>query len=161
MEVKVEKREKVTLIGMEIKTYGMMPKGAPHSILDLWDAFKEHINRIPNRVNQREAYGLTEFPSDWELGKRFFYTAGVAVSDTSEVPEDMVVKEIPEKEYAIVQLRGASHEIGKGFNFFYNEWLPQSGYQKADPFEYEFYSDDFDEDDPHTYLEVHFPVSKK
>ncbi|SEQ15200.1 GyrI-like domain-containing protein [Piscibacillus halophilus] len=161
MDVRVEKRDKVTLVGMEIKTYGIMKKGEPNTIPGLWEEFNQVADQIPNLVAEYEGYGLIEFPKGWQLGNRFIYTAGMAVSDASGVPEGMVVKEIPEQEYAVVRYKGPLKDIGKGFNYFYNEWLPHSDYQKSGAFEYEYYGPDFKGDDPDSVLEVHFPVTKK
>ncbi|MGP4071638.1 GyrI-like domain-containing protein [Piscibacillus sp. B03] len=161
MDVRVEKRDKVTLIGIEIKTYGIMKKSEPNSIPGLWEEFNQSTERIPNVKNQHEGYGLIEFPKGWQLGNRFLYTAGVVVTSVDDVPEGMVVKEIPEQEYAIVRYQGEIKEIGKGFNYFYNEWLPQSDYQKSGAFEYEYYGEGFKGDSPESVLEVHFPVTKK
>ncbi|RPF53275.1 GyrI-like domain-containing protein [Aquisalibacillus elongatus] len=158
MDVRVEYREKVTLIGMEIKTYGIMKKGEPNSIPGLWEDFNQVSHQIPNLVDTHVGYGLIEFPRDWQLGNRFLYTAAVAVSDTEEVPEGMVVKEIPAQEYAVVRFKGTLTEVGKGFNYFYNEWLPESGYKKSGAFEYEYYGKDFKGDEPESILEVHFPI---
>ncbi|TFB22949.1 hypothetical protein E3U55_06830 [Filobacillus milosensis] len=161
MDVKVEKRSKVILIGMEIKTYGIMKKDVPNSIPGLWEEFNKVSDQISNRVNEHEEYGLIEFPKGWQLGNRFHYTVAVAVSDTSEIPEGMVVKELPEQEYCIIRYQGEAKEIGKGFNYFYNEWLPKSDYQKSGAFECEYYGKGFKVDNPDSILEVHFPVTKK
>lgn len=54
MDVRVEKRDQVTIVGLEIKTYGIMKKSEPNSIPGLWEEFSEVEDQIPNLANNHE-----------------------------------------------------------------------------------------------------------
>ena len=79
---------------------------------------------------------------------RFSYVAGVEVKSLSEIPKGMIPKIVNGSKYAVFNHQGDICNIDKTYNYIYEEWLPESKYEKnvngdnLEAFNLEFSEDD-------------------
>ena len=69
-------------------------------------------------------YGVDYMPDESGL---FEYIAGMAVGDVADIPEGLVVREVPAATDAVVECTVAT--ISQACSFIHGEWLPGSGYE--------------------------------
>jgi predicted transcriptional regulator YdeE len=90
---------KFSLIGIEGRTDNTREIEGQGIIGGLWARFMEGPPRIPNRLDSSTLALYTEYESD-EHGSYTFFI-GAKVSATTDVPEGMAVREVPEGRYAV------------------------------------------------------------
>lgn len=88
---------------------------------------------------EKYAYGLELFPPSFEQKRKFTYLACFSVTDSRKVPLHLVRHTLPSAKYAVFKVPGGIGGLGEAFQFIYNRWLPQSGYDRAFPFDMERY----------------------
>lgn len=124
-------------------------------IPQLWDAlFPDRAAEIAGKVNPHIAYGV-EDNFDHEAGV-WDYLAGYEVSPDAPVPSGMVRKHIPPQTYAVFAV--TLPEIRQTMDAIYQQWLPHSGYKRADGPEFEYYDQDFDPSAGKLGFYVYIPV---
>jgi len=87
---------------------------------------------------------------------------GMEVDTVEAVPYDLSVRILPPCEYAVFTLTG--EEITTDwYKPMYEEWLPQSGYAEAYPYQFQYYDQRFKGMDQvaESELDVYVPVIKK
>ena len=112
---------------------------APNSpeIPEIWQRFVPRMGELTLRVGEA-TYGLC-CPPEEGAGSNFLYVAGVEVSSLAGLPDGMIGREIPEREYAVfAHDKGLGPELGQTFRTIFDDWLPNSGY-KADGIDFEYY----------------------
>jgi predicted transcriptional regulator YdeE len=132
MEPKIVTRPAFTVVGM--KYHG---KNKNNEIPQMWQAFLPRKGGIEHMVAPQIAYGLCD-AFDEEDGE-FDYVAGFEVDSATGVPEGMVSWEVPESRYAVFTCTMAT--IREAYNYAFETWLPQSGYQRADSPDFELYDE--------------------
>jgi AraC family transcriptional regulator len=97
------------------------------------------LNKVPNRIDQNQ---LCIFRRE-EGSPDFDYIMGVEVSNFDEIPEGMEQITLPKSVYVSMTIvKRGPEDVGKGFGYLMEGWLPESGYVPAgDPFIY--YDDRF------------------
>jgi len=154
---KVVWKEAVTVVGEKIRfdpSTGTPPSG--NDIARLWPRFSERVGEIENVVGG--AYGLCLFDADGVPGAPFDYVAGVGVSRAERVPEGMSAHTVPAGLYCVVTRQGVIDELGRTFEFFWKEWLPDSGYAYGGV-EYEYYDERYrGNHDPESVMDIWFPI---
>lgn len=149
MEPKIVSRPAFTAIGVEY--YG---KNEHNEIAAIWEEFSPRINTIKNITDG--AFGLC-LPAD-ESGA-FKYLAGMAVSDTEQVPEGMVIWQVPEQTYAVFPCTLPT--LHEAYRYAFETWLPSSGYAYTRGPDFEYYEENFDPDDPQNAIfHIYVPVKK-
>src|SRR5258708_26528678 len=111
---------------------------------ELWESFGPHIGNIPGQVG-RVAYGLC-FNALRRDGVD--YLVGVEVSDSSDLPGDFSVANIPAKKYAVFSHREHVSKMYQTLDAI-DKWFPGSGLEVASeaaqaPNFFERYSEEFD-----------------
>ncbi|MFQ5595889.1 MAG: WYL domain-containing protein, partial [Anaerolineae bacterium] len=151
MESKIVSRPAFTVAGMKYR-------GKPLSdeIPELWGAFMQRMGELKHVVNPTTAYGVCD-NFDESTGE-FDYIAAYEVDSGADVPEGMVSVDLPAQTYAVFTCTLPT--IGDTFQSIYQEWLPQSGYQRAPGPEFELYDEHFDPNNPVSELYVYIPVDK-
>ena len=153
MEPKFVKLPAFTVIGL--RYYG---KNENQEIKELWDTANRHLNEIHN-VSKDAAYGLCIGPVDPVVGE-FEYIAGLEVSKVENVPEGMVVREVPAQKYAIFTHVGSLDKLRDTYNFIYQTWLPQSGYELTGGPDFELYDEDFKDFAPDSRFYIYVPIKE-
>ena len=88
--------------------------------------------------------------------------AAAPVTKVDQLPQGMVVRLVPEREYAVFAHVGALDTLKKTYDYIYNGWLPKSGYEfVSGGHDFELYDDDFKMGDPDSKFYIYIPVKKK
>lgn len=157
MEYRIEKKPAFKVMGVS-KMFSY--ESANEEIPKFWDEM--FVQKDPKPV-----MGMYGVCFDEEMaGDKFRYM--IADNYTAEVAENknLDVQEIPEHSWAVFPCRGAMplplQEVNRRI---FSEWLPTSGYEIAEGYNIEYYSDAADfkmgTQDPEYYAEVWIPVKKK
>lgn len=94
----------------------------------LWKRFSVHIGGIPGQVG-RAAYGVC---SDMFNGRgSFHYMSGVEVSESSALPEEFSLVQIPAQRYVIFPHPEHVSRLRYTVNAIWSQWFPESGYKAA------------------------------
>lgn len=128
-----------------------------NEIPQLWDAlYPARAAEISGKIQANIAYGV-EDNFDREAGV-WDYLAGYEVAAGAPVPAGMTRKYIPTQTYAV--FAAALPEISKTMDAIYQEWMPASGYRRANGPEFELYDQDFDPPADKLDLYLYIPVEK-
>jgi AraC family transcriptional regulator len=133
MELKIVRRPGFLVVGMKYRG-----KNQKNEIPELWQEFMTRVGEIKHRANLL-GYGVMD-NYDEKTGE-FDYLAGVKVSDASEIPPGMESWQVPEQTYAVFPCN--LKDIKEAFQQIYRQWLPQSGYQRTQGPQFEFYDESF------------------
>jgi predicted transcriptional regulator YdeE len=104
--------EHFAVVGIEARTSNAREMTAEGSIGKMWARFQREdlAKKIPNRADSNIVALYTDYASD-EHGE-YTYTLGAKVSGVSEIPEGMVLRNIPTARYAVFPSgRGAVPKI--------------------------------------------------
>lgn len=147
-----------TLIGMSIQT-----TMKNNRISMLWTEFTKYCDKIPNNKTPGVAIGVCMSDPGVEMTEDtpFTYLAGVEVSSTESIPENMIAKEVPAAEYAIFEHVGALDTLGNTYGSIYGECLPASGYIQDGDYDMEVYDHRFNFGAADSIMEIWIPVRKK
>ena len=157
MEHKILTLPNLTIVGMQ--TFGNVEDGSPRQ---MWEALWNNDIEIPGRINKNTMYGIETYTKEMQTSKKWFFMAGVEVDSLDNMPIQMSAKLIPENTYACFEYKGAiSPELGLSeiFQKIYN-WLPDSGYRQAAPYDIERYDERFVYDHDDSVMEILIPICK-
>jgi predicted transcriptional regulator YdeE/DNA-binding transcriptional MerR regulator len=157
MEPKIISKPSFTLLGL--RYYGKNEHG---EISQLWGQFNRRmatLGGLPYETGDA-AIGLCITPDDSPQEGAFEYVAGLPVSKVGDVPEGFVVREIPEYTYAVFAHKGDLPSLGKTYEYIYETWLPQSGYQVAAKIDFEYYDQEFKNFAPNSVFYIYVPIKK-
>ncbi|MFK7906039.1 MAG: GyrI-like domain-containing protein [Chitinophagales bacterium] len=156
--IKFVQKGTIHLIGMSI--FGnflqdpMIPK--------LWQEFDPYIHKIPNRVNIEQCFGLEVYTDSFMKTKQWHYMTAVEVSSLENIPIFASARTLPPNRYAVFTHKGLVSNISQTFDYIYSTWLPNSDYEIAAPYDFEFYDERFKEgqsEDSET--DIYLPVRAK
>jgi predicted transcriptional regulator YdeE len=147
----VETKEPFTVVGFPY--HGRNPD---HVILNLWERLDSQTSDIKYKVNAKETYGVMG-SIDPRTGE-FDFLVGYEVKKTGKLSEDLEAWDIPEQTYAVMPCTYA--HLAEAVDYIYKFWLPESGYQRGEGLEFEFYGEGYDRDDEESELFLHVPVVK-
>jgi len=159
MEHKILTKESFPIIGIELKTTTQNGKNLVE-IPQFWDKVlqRRQIDNIPNKKYQRTVLGIC---MDFETDGRFSYVAGTEVTNTDNIPAGMVCKTIPAAMYAVFTARGKMPDsIQDTFKYVYQEWLPNSDYQRANSADFEMYDDRWHGGGADAEVDIYIPLDK-
>jgi AraC family transcriptional regulator len=157
MEPKIIEKAAMSLVGVVF--YGD-PSGGEFA--GTWHRLMQIEGDIPKHINQADHYGLEFYGPDFEQSHKWFYMASVEVQDLANIPLPMVGKTIPACTYAVFTVKGGLKNLMAGFQEAYETWLPQSPYQVAYQFDFEFYQDGrFKDDAEDSEIDIYIPVKPK
>ena len=156
MEPKIISKKAFTVIGIELITTTREGKNFME-IPQFWQQVlrKKQIENIPNKKQPNTVLGLC---MDFRDDGTFSYIIGSEVTNSDNVPADMVSKEIPDANYAVFTARGKIPEsIQSTTKSIYQEWLPNSKYQHANSPEFELY-DERSNDMMNAEVDIYVPI---
>lgn len=157
MEPKIKTKPAFTMVGL--RYFGKNEHG---EIPELWNKFNQRMEELGNLPHntQEAAIGLCITPDDEPLEGAFEYVAGLPVSKVEAVPEDFVVRHVPEQTYAVFEHKGDIPSLSETYAYIYETWLPQSGYQLATKMDFEYYNEDFKDFEPDSIFYIYIPIEK-
>lgn len=148
MEPNIVSKPTFTIVGMK---YRGKPKG--DEIPALWRKFIPRIREIKYLTPSDESYGVMD-NYDEKTGQ-FDYVSAAEVSKVVDVPEGMMSWDIPANKYAVLEFKFS--EIQQAFQNIYR-WIPESGNERAPGPEFEYYSPEFDPDNPDSLMQIYIPI---
>ena len=148
MEPKVVTKPAFTVVGM--LCHG---KNENNEIPQLWREFMPRAQEIRQVATPHCAYGVC---GELDKGDEFDYLAGFGVTGIDEIPAGMTSWEVPEQTYAVFPCTLKS--IHQAYEYAFQTWLPQSGYQRAEGPDFELYDEDFDSQAQDPELAIYIPI---
>jgi AraC family transcriptional regulator len=139
MEPKFVTKEAFKVVGMSY-----IGKNENQEIPQLWEVFNIRMKEVKSA--EPCCYGTCFGDVEGAAEDEFEYVACVAVEGTPDIPEGMVMREIPAHKYAVFTHHGSLKTLHDTYQYIYNTWLPQSGYELDGKFDMEMYDDDFNMD---------------
>jgi AraC family transcriptional regulator len=157
LEPKFVKMDKFYVIGIEVRT--SLKDETKKDITDLWEkAMKTNLfERIPNSMMEKGVFGISADFS--EKDDTFTYMIGCQVSKTDNVPEGMVLREIPKCEYAVFTTKGKLPDcVVEAYKYIYSKWFPENKkWKHAGTAEFELYDERMEsKDNPE--MDIYIPV---
>ena len=153
MKPKIVEKNGFILLGMRYDG-----KNENDEISMLWHSFLERLNEIKNRVDSNESYGYDTWTEKINETGEFTYIAGVEVKDASTIPEGMTCIKIPDNKYAVFTMASTIEDVGKTVSEIYRKWLPESGLELCDSYDFEYYNEDFKHNDENSKLYFYVPI---
>ncbi len=159
----MEKKGLFTIAGMSVsttledtKTNSTIPK-----LMN--DFFENRVSELAGIMCGKGGFGMFIDPPNYNpTTDEFQWIAGVEVNSHGELPEDFVRKTIPAHTYAVITYTGHVAGLGEAYNHFYQTWLPNSSYELADSFGFEYTDESFKGPNAtDNVVELYFPVKKK
>ena len=146
----------VTLPAFKVIGMRYFGKNENQEISDLWGKANQRMGEI-RHVASQNAYGVCIMLPDAPTGE-FEYIAGLEVSQVEDVPDGMVVREVPASQYAVFTHLGSLEELSATYEYIYRSWIPQSGYQLTGGPDFEMYNEDFKDFAPDSKFYIYVPI---
>ena len=148
MEPKIVTKPAFTVVGMKYRG-----ENKNNEIAQIWQEFIPRMKEIKHTSNDEVSYGVC---SDLEDIDVFEYVAGMEVDSAAEIPEGMVSWGVPEQKYAVFACTLAT--LHAAYEHAFQAWLPQSGYQRGDSYDFELYDETFEGDSEGSVLYIYVPI---
>ena len=158
MEPRIIELNEMKAVGMTVRTTVVENK-----IPNLWDKFMKRTSEIKN-VNDKEICLGICFHDEMDgcsEDSMFTYMASKLVDKISDVPDNMLSRELSAETYAVFTHKGALDNLDKTYNKIYAEWLPQCNYKTAEADEFEWYDHRFKFGQEDSEMFIYVPVVKK
>jgi AraC family transcriptional regulator len=136
-------------------------------IHQLWERFMPREKEIKNvaikGVALEVAFDMQKISKEGEKEDwLFFDIVGLPVSSTKNIPEGMTYKNVPAHGYAKFTHKGPISKIMDTYNYIYEEWLPQSGYEYDwAACEVEWYDERFKIESEDSEFDIYVPIKAK
>ncbi|WP_123040554.1 GyrI-like domain-containing protein [Cohnella candidum] len=161
MEFKIINKERKLLIGLACDV--TLAEVQDRVTINLAEQFMSRRSEIKNVINTREVFGVSTDPEDYNPDTdQFEFFIGVEVNSLTEIPKDMVCKEIPSNEYVVFAFEGPAENAGRVHNYLYTEWLRKNEYQLSGLYNIEVYDERFKGPfSEESVTDIYFPIKKK
>ncbi|WP_158056906.1 GyrI-like domain-containing protein [Halorussus halophilus] len=151
LDPRFTQRDGLTVVGLHYRG-----TNEDDEISNLWEQTDAHADEFADLARSEEWFGLC-FDFDHESGA-FSYVAGVETESEAIAPSEMERVDVPGGEYAVFTT--TLDTVGETTDEIYREWLPSSGYERADGPEVERYGESFDPEDANSEFEIFVPVEE-
>lgn len=162
MEAKILEKPAMKIIGLStnVTLYDVQQN---RTTLKLAANFLQRRSEIKNCINQREVFGLSMDPEDYNPETDpFEFFVGIEVSSNEDIPEGMVFREIPANTYVLFTFKGPFENAGAVHAYLYTTWLKQSGYELSSLYNIEIYDErNHGPESEESLTDIIFPVRKK
>ena len=148
MNLKIDERPALTVVGMEIATRPMSA-----DIPALWPKFVARIDEIQDSREPKVSYGVMWHGESMGV---LHYMAAVSVAKPSRVPIGMTLLILPAGKYT--SFRYPLSGLAKGFGEIFNRLLPTSGCAQAPGPYFERYDEAFDPRNSNSLVEICLPI---
>jgi len=154
METRIVSLPAMRVIGMEY-----VGKNGNAEIAAMWGVFIPRFGDVQGKVCPDAKLGVC---GDSRENGSFRYVAGFEVEAGAPVPEGMATFDVPAATYVVVTQRGPLNDrergLGSVLSYVYRDWLPQSGYKRADTPDLEWYDGRFRGDAEDSEMDVYTPI---
>ncbi len=134
VEPQIISKAAFTVVGMKYRG-----KNLNNEIAQMWGEFNPRMEEIKHKADPGGCYGVC---SDTGPDGVFEYVAGFEVSRAADVPDGMVSWDVPAQKYAVFPC--TLKTIHQAYQYAFETWLPQSGYQRGDGPDFELYGEEFE-----------------
>jgi AraC family transcriptional regulator len=148
VEPKIVSKPAFTVVGLLYRG-----KNEHGEISQMWEKLLPRADEIRDQVTPHLSYGVLDH-FDRQTGE-FDYVAGFGVERGAQLPEGMVRWDVPAQTYAVFPC--TLPMIMAGFDNA-RRWFTQSGTQRADGPEFEFYDEHFMGGDSALY--IYMPIKR-
>ena len=148
MEPKIVAKPAFTVVGMKYRG-----ENKNDEIGQMWREFLPRIKEIKHMIKNGLSYGVC---SDLEDTDVFEYVAGMEVERAADIPEGMVSWTVPEQKYAVFACTLPT--LHAAYEHAFQAWLPQSGYERGDSYDFELYDRTFDGEVEDSELYIYIPI---
>jgi predicted transcriptional regulator YdeE len=104
-----------------------------------WTLFGDVADELSWVREAKRVYGVQVYPPAFPHVFAYTYMACVELPAGVEVPLRMFRKDIPAARYAVVESPDGVEGIAEAYRYLYDEWLPESPYELAFPYDFEQY----------------------
>lgn len=159
MDIKTVSRDVMKLVGIEKKvnyynTHEENPK--------IWEEFIKRYEEIKNKKNPEIYFEVLSETLNNLYFNAFFC---VEVNNTNEIPEGMIVRELPASEYLVFTHKGAvvsekGSLLKETYDFIYGKYIPSSDYEVSGDFSFELCDINRFKgpNDPNSELDIYIPI---
>lgn len=148
MECKVVSVSSKKVIGMEYRG-----KNENGEIPKLWEVFMQKYTQIKT-PSPENMYGLYY---DYDETGTFTSFAGMETSEVTAIPEGMVLREIPEGDYAVFTFKGHISEIGAFWQKIYTQYMAENKLTPDYGLSFELYDERFGKSGE---CDIYVPIKK-
>ncbi|WP_054027753.1 GyrI-like domain-containing protein [Bacillus sp. FJAT-28004] len=167
IETKIVEKPAFTVVGItETIQFDSSLPASENTIAKLWGRFGKRIPEVSGQLGWRSFGLMLQNPSN-PPGAPFDYTAAVQINEVGDIPEGMILIEVPAARYIVLTLRGPLDGISDGFGHFWGHLLPNSPYEYdggigTGKYEFEFYDQRYTQpDDSNSEIDLYFPIRAK
>ncbi|MFX0029997.1 MAG: GyrI-like domain-containing protein [Candidatus Hermodarchaeota archaeon] len=123
----------------------------------LYYKYKEFLDAV--KYGEAHGYEVHIEPDDYTTHKKFHIFVGIEVKSLEFFPLEMFYKVFPESQYLFF----TSEYMGKGTEYVFSQWLPESEYEPSYPFLMQSYHPDrWDESDiENSLMDWYVPIKPK
>jgi AraC family transcriptional regulator len=157
METRIVSLPAMRVIGMEY-----VGKNENGEIGHMWDEFIPRFHEVQGKMRPGVALGVC---GDCQENGSFRYVAGFQVDADTPAPEGMAVFGVRPATYVVVTQHGPLNDqkrgLGAAMHYVYRDWLPQSGYKRADAPDLEWYGEHFvfgDSEREDSEMDIYTPI---
>lgn len=123
-----------------------------------WGNLMACLDQVNHIISPKRFYQLQYWFPNQEEGTMYFFLA-VEVSQVDVLPIQLTAKLLPEMTCLKFKHKGLSNEVGKTYDFIYEDWLLGTDYQLPYAFNYEYYGDEYiGPYDSESISEIYIPV---
>lgn len=139
------------------KVMGMKYRGnnANQEIAQMWGRLNPLAHEIP--MTGECAYGVCLMLPGESAGI-FEYVAGFKVDQYDQVPEGMVVVDVPENRYAVFAHRGSLETLKDTYSAICDDWFTRAGYKPTGGYDMEVYTEEFKDFAPDSVFYIYEPI---
>jgi len=161
VEAKLIQRQGMLLAGMACNV--SLKDVQKRVTIHLAEKFMARKSEINNIMNTREVFGLSTDPENYNPDTdKFEFFIGVEVSATTDLPIDMVFREVPKNEYVVFTFKGPATNAGQVHDYLYTSWLKNNNYKLADLYNIEIYDErSKGPDSEESVTDIYYPVVKQ
>ncbi len=157
MKFRFEAREPFFVMGLEAKN-----AMESEAMVNIWTEFFSLKDKLPEPVGDC-SYGIYYPGEDYDpmTMQGYNYFVGLEVKEPVELPENLLVHNVPGGYYAIFDYVGPINDIGRAYEYIFGDWLASSSFVPAMGEMFETYDDRFDGESAESVAEIWVPVQKR
>lgn len=126
----------------------------------LWGEFMQRAHEIQHVTEPHKAYQVCVFDESQPDKDLYTFIAGMAVSETTGIPQGMIAHTVPEANFAVFEHRGLMDKMHQTYVYIFGIWLQENSYVMAEADSLEIYDERFIVDSPDSVFEIWVPVKK-
>ncbi len=157
MKFRIEILPETKLIGVRMKM-----SFANNKTAELWKSFMPRRNEVGSRTSidffSMQKYGEDFSTTKFNPNAVFEKWAAVEVNSFDTVPEGMEAYTIKGGKYVVFHYIGAANGPFNPFQYIFQEWLPQSGYQIDNREHFEVLGEGYNPTDPNAEEDIWIPI---